>query len=215
MSAPVIRRGRREDSAFLAWVMLYSARAHLHRGIWDLLIGADEAGCLDFLQRLSVAEPRSLCHYESFWVAETDGQPAAALCTFELPAGGWASVTEAISGVQRELGWTPADLGASRRRTAPVWACFLPDGNADWAIESVATRPGFRGRGLATALVRRALQEGGERGRTLAQIETFIGNRVARLVYEKCGFRFSGEKRCVEIDLALGTPGFLRLIREL
>jgi translation initiation factor 4G len=212
---PTIRPARAGDEPFLAWAMLSASRAHLKRGIWDLLIGADEAGCLDYLRRLAVAEPRSLCHSDSFWVAEYDGQPAAALCGFRFQDGGWTTVADALSGVQRDLLWTPADAAHSHKRMAPVWACFLPDVGADWGIENVATRPEFRGRGLSSALLNHALREGRERGCKLVQITTFIGNEAALSVYQKCRFRFSDEKRCTEVALALGTPGFVRLVREL
>lgn len=155
-----IRRGRRGDAGFLAWVMLAASRAHLKRGVWDLIIGVDEAGCLAYLQRLDVAEPRSLCHFEAFHVAELDHRPAAALCTVDLRGPAWAGVAEAMANVQGELGWTEADLAASQKRAAPAWSCFLPDAGADWAIENVATKPEYRGRGPAAALLSEAIAEG-------------------------------------------------------
>jgi len=60
------------DADFLAWVMLSASRAHLARGILDLVIAADESGCLDYLKHLVAGEPVSLCHYESFPVAKLD-----------------------------------------------------------------------------------------------------------------------------------------------
>jgi hypothetical protein len=41
------RRANRDDAEFLAWVILSASRSHLTRGLWDLIIGADEAGRLD------------------------------------------------------------------------------------------------------------------------------------------------------------------------
>jgi ribosomal protein S18 acetylase RimI-like enzyme len=213
--ATIFRRGRFEDAELLAWVMLAASRAHSGRGVWDLMIGASEAGCLEYLRRLAVTEPRSLCHYESFLVAEVDGHPGAALCGFELGVGGWAAVAEATAKVQGDLGWTDADLAASQKRAAPVWGCFLPDVGADWGIENVATLPEFRRRGLAGALLNEALREGRERRCRLAQIATFIGNEAAQSVYRRSGFRFSDEKRCGDVTAVLGVPGFVRLIREI
>ena len=210
-----IRRGGANDADFLAWVMLAASRAHLPRGVWDLLIGAEEAGCLHYLRHLAVAEPRSLCHYEAFWVADVDGEPAGALCGFEFRAGGWATVAQAMANVQRDLGWTDADRAAAQQRVTPVWACFLPDVGADWGIENVATRPEYRRRGLASALLDEVLREARERGCKLAQITTFIGNDGAQSVYERAGFRVSDEKRCHEMARVLNAPGFVRLLREL
>jgi hypothetical protein len=39
------RRATADDAEFLAWVTLAASRAHLSRGLWDVIIGADEAGC--------------------------------------------------------------------------------------------------------------------------------------------------------------------------
>jgi ribosomal protein S18 acetylase RimI-like enzyme len=212
--ATTVRRGQPDDVPFLAWVMLAATRGHLRRGFWDLLIGP-EAACLDYLRRLAVAEPHSLCHYESFWVAEIDGQPGAALSTFDRREGGWAIAGQAMSQVQRDLGWTEADLAASQKRVAPVWACFLSDVGADWGIENVATRPEYQRRGLASALMDQALREGRERGCKLAQITTTIGNDAAQAVYRRSGFRLAEEKRCSEMLSALDAPGFARLLLDL
>jgi ribosomal protein S18 acetylase RimI-like enzyme len=212
------RRARRDDADFLAWVMLAASRAHLRRGIWDLIIcdgeRADDEACLDYLKRLAVAEPRSLYHYENFLVAELDGRPAAALCGFEVREGTWAIVAEAMSAVQREIGWTEDDVAASQQRMAPIWACFLEDAGADWIVDNIATKPECRGHGAASTLIEEIVRQGARRGRKLAQISTYIGNDAAQTVYEKAGFRVSDEKRCAELERLLGAPGFVRLLRK-
>ncbi len=209
-----IRRANSDDTEFLAWVMLAASRAHLARGLWDLIVGADEAGCLDFLRRLAVAEPRSLYHYESFLVAEVAGERAAALCGFET-RDAWSVVGDAMTNVQRDLGWTEADTSASYQRVAPIWAsCMPPDIGADFAIESVATLPDYRRRGLIRALIEETLQDAVRRGCRLVQITTYLGNDQARLAYERSGFQISDQKLCPEAAKILGVPGFLRLTRN-
>jgi ribosomal protein S18 acetylase RimI-like enzyme len=214
-----IRRASFDDTDFLAWVTYSASRSHLTRGLWDLIIGADEAGCLEYLSRLAAAEPRSLYHYESFFVAEVDGERAAALCGFETgfkSTDAWEIVGHAMYNVQRDLGWTPADADASSQRMAPVWeSCMPPDIGADFAIENVATLPQHRRRGLIGALIEEVLRHASERGCRLAQITTYLGNDAAQLAYEKSGFQVRDEKRCVELEKILGVPGFIRLTREL
>jgi len=212
---PKIRRGTKADADFLAWVMLAAARGHVHRGVWDLIVGADDAGCLDYLKRLTVAEPPSLCSCENFLMAEVDGRPAAALCGFAFADGGWATVGHAMSSVQRDLGWTEADLAASKQRTAPVYANFGPDTGADWCIELVATRPEYRRRGLVDALMREVIQQGIDRRYSLAQITILIGNDVAQKAYEKAGFKVHDERGTQEFQAAIGAPGFRRFLRKL
>jgi ribosomal protein S18 acetylase RimI-like enzyme len=213
--ATTVRAGRREDAALLAWVTLAASRAHLRRGVWDLIIGADEAGCLEYLRRLVVSEPKSLCHYESFLVAEVDGQAVAAACGFEIRASGWTPVGQAMENVQTQLGWSEAEADASRRRLAPVWNCFLRDASADWGIENVATFPEFRRRGLAGALVNQLVLEGNKRGCRRAQIVSFLGNDEAVAVYRRCGFSIGEEQRHHGLKGALGAEGLVRLVRDI
>jgi ribosomal protein S18 acetylase RimI-like enzyme len=211
-----IRRANLGDAEFLAWVTLSASRAHLRRGLWDLIIGADQAGCLDYLRRLAVAEPRSLYHYSSYIVAEVDGERAAALCGFEPRDGGWAIAGNAMTNVQRDLGWTEAEIAASYQRIAPVWAACMPaDAGADFVIENVATRPEYRRRGLADILLDVITRDAIRRGCSLAQITTYIGNDAAVSAYEKADFKVLDEKRCAEVQKILGVPGFVRLTRDL
>jgi len=212
---PKIRRATREDADFLAWAMLTASRAHLKRGPWDLIVGADDTGCLEYLKRLAVAEPRSMCHYESFFVAEVDGRAAAALCGFRPGEEAWVTVGQAMAVVQRDLGWTERDVAASQQRMAPVGSCFPPDAGADWCIDFVATLPEYRRRGLVDALLREAVRCGVERGATLAQILIFIGNDAAQAAYEKAGFAVHDESCSPEFEAALGSLGFRRLMRRL
>lgn len=213
--AVMIRKGNSHDAEFLAWVMFAASRAHLARGLWDLIIGRDEAGCLEYLKRLALAEPRSLYHYENFLIADVDGTPAAALCSFETD-GAWSITGDAMANVQHDLGWTSADVVASYQRVGPIWAhCMPPDIGADFGIESVAARPEYRRRGLIQALIGEALRNGSEQGYSLAQITTYIDNTAAQSAYEKAGFHSLDEKRCPEVQQILGVPGFVRLVREL
>jgi ribosomal protein S18 acetylase RimI-like enzyme len=196
--------------------MFSASRSHLARGLWDLIIGADEAGCLDYLRRLALAEPRSLYHYESFLLAEIAGERAAALCGFENHADAWAVVGDAMSNVQRDLGWQETDAAASYRRVAPIWeACRPPDSEADFTIESVATLPEYQRRGLISALIEEVLSYASQRGCRLAQITTYLGNDAALAAYKKSGFKVLDEKRCAEVEQILRVPGFVRLTRAL
>jgi ribosomal protein S18 acetylase RimI-like enzyme len=210
-----IRDGKPGDAAFLAKVMLLASRGHLKRGIWDLIIGRDDAYCLDYLTRLAVMEPTTLCHYSSFIVAECDGHPGAALCGFDPAGGGWASVTPLMERIARELRWTAADQQASGERSAPLWPCIPGQIEGAWVVENVATLPEFRRRGLIDALMRKILDQGRRRDHHQSQITLFIENLAAQKAYEKAGYKFLDERRSPEFQAALGCPGFQRMTRNL
>lgn len=204
-----------EDAEFLAWVVYSASRAHRPVGMWNIILGADEAGCMHYLRRLVVAEPKSLYHCDSFLIAEVDGVPAAALCK-AAAHDAWAAVEEAMTNVQRDLGWTGEQIEASYHRAGPIWAnCMPPEIGADFIIENVATRPEYRRRGLIHSLMQATLAEAREHEFRLAQISTFIGNDAAISAYQKSGFQIRDEKRCSDAEKLLGVPGFTRLTRDL
>lgn len=209
-----IRAGKAEDTPFLARVMMLASRGHLPRGVWELICGGGEEYCLDYLRRLALTEPVSLCHYSSFIVAEQDGRPASALCGFDPRDGGWQVLGDAMARVQRELGWTAGDAKASGARSAPVWTCTFGELDDAWIVESVATMPEFRRRGLVDALMAEVLEQGRQRGRRVAQLTILIGNTAAQRAYEKVGFRVLDEKRHRDFERALGAPGFMRMVRD-
>jgi len=212
----IIRSGTEADADFLAWVMLASSRSHGQRGTWDLVVSGDDALRLEYLRRLALV-PGTLCHCHSFLVAEVNGRPASALatCRFHVDAGGWTAVGRAMDKVQRDLGWTAADVEASRARLSPALACMPPDIGADWCIEFVATLPQHRRLGLVDALMGQAIQRGVDQKCSLAQIQILIGNDPAQKAYEKAGFTVYDERRSQEFQAATGSPGFRRLVRRL
>jgi ribosomal protein S18 acetylase RimI-like enzyme len=209
-----IRAGRAEDAPFLARVMMLASRGHLSRGVWELISGGGEEYCLDYLRRLALTEPVSLCHYSSFLVAEQDGRPASALCGFDPRAGGWQVLGDAMARVQRDLGWTAGDARASGARSAPVWTCTVGELDDAWIVESVATMPEFRRRGLVDALMGEVLEQGRKLGRRVAQLTIMIGNTPAQRAYEKVGFSVLDVKRHLDFEAALGAPGFMRMVRD-
>jgi len=193
---------------------MLASRGHLRRGVWDLIAGGSEQNCLDYLRRLALAEPVSLCHYSSFIVAEHDGRPAAALCGFDPRAGGWQVLGDAMQNVQRQKGWTQADEKASADRSQPVWKCTFDTLEGAWVIESVATLPEFRRRGLVDSLMAEILEAGRARSHRIAQLTILIGNVAAQRAYEKAGFSVMDEKRHPDFEAALGSPGFIRMVRD-
>ncbi len=193
---------------------MLASRGHLRRGVWDLIAGGSEQNCLDYLRRLALAEPVSLCHYSSFIVAEHDGRPAAALCGFDPRAGGWRVLGDAMQNVQRQNDWTQADEKASADRSQPVWKCTFDTLEGAWVIESVATLPEFRRRGLVDSLMAEILEAGRARSHRIAQLTILIGNVAAQRAYEKAGFSVMDEKRHPDFEAALGAPGFIRMVRD-
>ena len=62
-------------------------------------------------------------------------------------------------------------------------------------INNVAIRPGFRGRGLGTALLGHVMAEAGRLGAKRATLEVRASNGDALRLYERLGFYVAGTRR--------------------
>jgi len=209
-----IRPARPDDAPFLAWVMLISGRAHVHRGIWEVILGGTEEECLTFLQQLTISKTPHLFHHSCFLIAEVDGRPVAALGGYDPKVLGYPALRRAVVEVSQKMGFSGADEGAMKRSERVL--CCIPDEVAEaWIIDSVATVPEFRRKGIVDKLLEEILEKGRKHGFRLAQINMYIGNFPAQRAYEKHGFKVIDEKRHPDFEAEIGSPGMTRLLRDL
>ena len=214
ISTLTVRLGREADSAFLAWVILAATRSHLPRGWFDIALALPETETLKFIEGLTRTRAESWWHWSRFYVAENDGFPVGALCAFRS-GDGYPLSQPAMAEVTEAQGWSDADVSAMWERAAYMFTCAMDSHDGRWAIENVAVRPAFRGRGIARQLVGHAVEKGREDGFGTAQISVMIGNMPARRAYEAAGFSLAEEKRHPDFELAAGSPGLWRFTREL
>lgn len=207
----MIRAAHPADAAFLAWAILCATRGHLPRGWFDIVLDRPEAACLGFLKTLTQVPTPSWWHWSRFLVAEVDGSPAAALARFR--AGEAYPLSEAaLAEAVAALGWGGGEtLERMGERGGYLFTCTIDAGPEAWTIENVATVADRRGRGLATALVGAALQEGACAGHTVAHLSVLIGNDVAERVYRRRGFRVMHERRHPTFEAVTGSPGLRHL----
>jgi ribosomal protein S18 acetylase RimI-like enzyme len=211
----VIRRATAQDADFLAWAILAATRSHLAKGWFDILLDKDEAACLVYLRALTETPSRSWWHWSRFWIAEVEGVPAAAVAAFRANEA-YPLSQAAMSEVAQALEIGDGEQSAMWQRGAYIFKCALDTGEGDdWAIENVATLPGFRGRGLAPALLERAVEEGRRAGFSRARIPVMTGNHAAERAYLKAGFQVTGEKRDAAFEAASGAAGLRLMTREL
>lgn len=209
-----IREARPDDALFLAWVILTSGRAHVKRGIWEVILGGTEEEDLAFLQQLSVTKTPHLFHYSCFLVAVVDEYPVAALGGYDPKVLGYPALRQAIDEILHKMGFSGPDQGASER-SEMVLCCIPDEAEGAWIIDSVATDPEFRRRGFVSKLLEEMLEKGRKQGFLRAQINMYIGNTPALKLYEKHGFKVVDEKRHSTFEKEIGSPGMVRLLRNL
>ena len=209
-----IRPARESDGAFLAWVILAATRSHLAKGWFDIALELPEIETLKFVEGLTRTTAPSWWHWSRFTIAEFDGFPVGALCAFRSGEG-YPLSAPAMTEVTTALGWTDADVTAMWERAAYMFTCAMDSHDDRWAIENIAVRPAFRGRGIARTLVEHAADRGREAGFETAQISVMIENLPARRAYEAAGFSLAEEKRHPDFELEAGSPGLWRFTKEL
>jgi len=204
-----------DDAAFLSWVILTAGRAHVKRGIWEVILGESEPACLDFLERLTVTGKSHLFHHTCYLIAEVDGRPVAGLGGYDPRVLGYAALRQAVQEVLKEKGDVGLQEEAMNRRAARVLSCIPDDVQGAWIIDSVATLPNFRRKGIVSGLLEEIMEKGRRLGFRCAQINLYIGNTPAQHAYEKHGFRILDEKRDPEFEAEIGSPGMIRMVRTL
>jgi translation initiation factor 4G len=209
-----IRPARPEDAEFLAWVILTAGRAHVTRGIWEVILGATEQDSLEFLKLLAVTARRHLFHYSCYLIAEADGRPAAGLGGYDPKIYGYEALYLAMPEIFKKLGHSGPDP-ETNKRAERVLCCIPEDTEGAWIIDSVATLPQYRRKGLVDRLLAAILEKGRQEGFRRTQISIYIGNLPAQRAYEKHGFKIVAEKRHPDFEAEIGSPGMALMLRNL
>jgi ribosomal protein S18 acetylase RimI-like enzyme len=209
-----LRDAQVSDAAFLAWLILTAGRAHVKRGIWEVVLDQPENDCLRFLELLTITRIPHLFHHSCYLIAETEGSPVSGLGAYDADTLGYPSLLESLPGVYERLGKAPTrDMVAGK--PPRITACIPPTVEGAWVIDSVATAPAFRRKGIVDRLLDEVLDLGRKRGYRQAQISIYMGNTPAQRAYEKHGFRVIDEWPDPYFEKEIGSPGMARLICDL
>jgi ribosomal protein S18 acetylase RimI-like enzyme len=209
-----IRTASRDDAAFLAWLILTAGRAHVKRGIWEVILDLSERDCLTFLAILAVTDTPHLFHHLCYLIAEAEGRVVSGLGGYDPNVLGYHALQQSLPEVFRKFSKTPLEQigpGSPPRITG----CIPPPLEGAWVIDSVATLPDYRRKGIASSLLERILEIGRSKGFLQAQISIYIGNVPAQRAYEKHGFRVLDEWRDPYFEEEIGSPGMARLVCDL
>ena len=90
------RSARPDDASFLAWLILTAGRAHVKRGIWEVILNLPERDCLNFLEFLTVTNTPHLFHCSCYLIAETESGPVSGLGGLDSDILGYPRLIEAM-----------------------------------------------------------------------------------------------------------------------
>jgi ribosomal protein S18 acetylase RimI-like enzyme len=199
-----------KHAQFIAWVILTAFRSHLEQGFWDFLRPGKDEELLRYLEALTTTKATHWVNLSLFLIAEVDGKPAAALSGYFAEEHGGMKIRDGIEEVSEVTGQEVDPEGMERALTIRnVVPEHIPGA---WIIETVATRPEFRRRGLVDVLMREIMERGRQRGAMVSDIGVFVGNDPAQKAYEKVGYAVVGERCHPAFEAVYKTPG-IRLLR--
>jgi ribosomal protein S18 acetylase RimI-like enzyme len=197
---PQIRRARPEDAEAAARLVHESAG-----GVYDRFAGGAERA-QSVLQK-AFARPGSNASAEVIWIAELDGEVAAAMAAFPVAqTPGRARAFLGLTLMSLPPWRWPATLRLyyAGARAAP------PPPPRSFYVDALATQRGKRRRGAALALLDAAAVRAGSLGLTAVSIDTGLDNDAARSLYRRAGFEEVASR-----PGSGGLPGFVSLVRPL
>lgn len=208
-----IRAARADDADFLSWLILTAGRAHVKKGIWEVILGMPEEQCLYFLKLLSVTKIPHYFHYSCYLLADVEGCPVAGLGGYDPAISGNPALWKVLPEVFQEVRGSSPDayMNGSPPR---ILNCIPASVKGAWVIDSVAAVHEFRRKGIVSKLLKEILLKGRQQGFKSAQINIYIGNVAAQRLYEKHGFKILDEIRDPYFETQIGSPGMARMIKE-
>ena len=205
-----------EDASFLAQAILIAGRAHVTKGIWEVVLGGTEEECVDFLHHITITRIPHLFHYSYYLIAEDDAsRPIGSLGGYDPEISGYHALQQAIPEVVQKLHLPAQFKDVLAERAAKTLACLPHVIAGAWVIDSVATLPEHRGKGVAEQLLTRILAIGKQQGHATAQVNMYIGNEPALHLYRKFGFEIIEETHDAYFEQNIGSPGMLSLTKNL
>ena len=211
-----IRQATKGDAAFLAKVILIAGRAHVRKGIWEVVLGGTAEDCEAFLHLIAITKIPHLFHYSYYLIAEIAGiGPIGGLGGYDPRVSGYQALQQAIPEVFKKLNLQEQAFRDSQERASRILACLPKEIDGAWVIDSVAVLPEHRGKGAAERLLNKILERGKRQGHLQAQVNMYIGNEPALNLYRKFGFKIIEEKRDKYFEDNIGSPGMVSLIKDL
>ena len=214
MADITVRSAEARDAEFLSWLILTAGRAHVKKGIWEVILGMPEEQCLHFLRLLSTPVVPHFFHHSCYLVADVDGVPRAGLGGYDPSINGNSALFQAVPEAFQRLGGGYPRI--SQDGTPPrILTCIPKPVEGAWMIDSVAAAPEFRRQGIVSKLLEAVMKKGRSKGFRHAQVNIYIGNASAQRLYEKHGFTILDEMRDPYFEAEIGSPGMARMLRDL
>ena len=149
-------------------------------------------------------------------LAETaESIPIGSLGGYDPQKSGYLALQKALPEVYKKLDLPEHTFQEANDRASKILACLPKELDNAWVIDSVATMPEYRGRGIAERLLKAIITEGRKNGYSTAQINMYAGNEPALRLYKKLGFEVIEETQDKYFEEKIRSSGMLSLSRKI
>jgi ribosomal protein S18 acetylase RimI-like enzyme len=187
-----VRRATASDCAFVSRIILEAETSGAEITSYEKMFGKSREELAPVFEKAIADSPGGhALTWRTFFIAEENGQPAAALSAYIEGSNGDSShLTTAVL----MTAFPRAEVSAAFRFLRSHSEVSLSKGLGTLQVDCVATLPEFRGKGALRTLLEAAMEFGKSEGAKEAQIQVWKKNTGAIAAYERLGFRITEEK---------------------
>ena len=199
-----IRKASREDSKFLAQMILLSSRAEKKIGVFDLIFdSSSDNELLEDIEKLTITTIKNYCHFSNFLIAEINSKCVGTLCSYEPRIATKESFLNSLKEISSE--------SRNEEYTEIFNQCDFHQNNRTLIFDFMEEVEGFVDVGILKSLMQKSLLTARLKGYTIAQAIVEIGSLETMLFYKTLGFKEVGQKECELYREKFGRNGLALL----
>ena len=184
-----IRKASKEDTKFLAQMILLSSRADKKIGKFDLVFNyVSDKELLEKIEKLTSTSIKNYCHFSNFLIAEINSKCVGTLCSFEPRIATHESFLNSLKEIGSEVNTDEYE--------EIFHQCDFNQNNRTLIFDFMEEVEGFVDVGILKSLMQKSLLTARLKGYRIAQAIIEIGSLETMLFYKTLGFKEVQQREC-------------------
>ncbi|MCF6331284.1 MAG: acyl-CoA acyltransferase [Sulfurimonas sp.] len=195
-----IRKASKEDTKFLAQMILLSSRADKKIGIFDVVFNyISDKELVKNIEKLTTTTIKNYCHFSNFLIAEIDSKCVGTLCSYEPRIATKESFLNSLNEISSEVNTDEYEEIFSQ--------CDFNQNKRTLIFDFLEEVEGFIDVGILKLLMQKSLLTARLKGYRIAQAVVEIGSLETMLFYKTLGFKEVKQKECEKYREKFGRNG--------
>ncbi len=195
-----IRKALREDTKFLAQMILLSSRADKKIGMFDVVFNyMSDKDLLENIEKLTTTSIKNYCHFSNFLIAEIDSKCVGTLCSYEPRIATQESFLNSLKEIGSKVNTDEYEKIFHQ--------CDFNQNKRTLIFDFMEEVEGFIDVGILKALMKKSLLSARLKGYRIAQAIVEIGSLETILFYKTLGFKEIKQRECEKYREKFGRNG--------